>query len=222
MKILVADTSELIRRGLSCLLSVMIEFDVPADVSTVEVLNETLKSFSPQLLVIDHIALGLQLKDIIEIKKTYPKIHILGLTTYPDKNIVSKAFAAGVTSYLLKECDREEIIDAIKSTRKGKRFVCGKILAVLTASEELKLNAAMVKLSSCEGSIITERELDIVRLIAEGLSNKQIADKLFLSQHTVNTHRKNIMSKLGVNNTAGVVMFAVKNNLLEPNNLLFS
>ena len=71
--------------------------------------------------------------------------------------------------------------------------------------------------------IIKERNssIDIIRGIAEGLSNKLIADKLKLSTHTVNTHRKNIMSKLGVNNTAGVVMFAVKNQLLETNFNLF-
>lgn len=75
---------------------------------------------------------------------------------------------------------------------------------------------------SCKGLVITEREADVIKHIAEGLSNKQIADKLFLSTHTVNTHRKNIMSKLGVNNTAGIVMYAVKNNLIEHNSLLFS
>jgi DNA-binding NarL/FixJ family response regulator len=64
---------------------------------------------------------------------------------------------------------------------------------------------------------VTEWETEIIKAIAEGLSNKLIADKLNLSTHTVNTHRKNIMQKLGVNNTAGVVMFAVKNNLLETN-----
>ena len=67
----------------------------------------------------------------------------------------------------------------------------------------------------------TNRQIEIIQAIAEGLSNKLIADKLKLSTHTVNTHRKNIMSKLGVNNTAGVVMFAVKNQLLETNFNLF-
>jgi DNA-binding CsgD family transcriptional regulator len=67
---------------------------------------------------------------------------------------------------------------------------------------------------SCQGLGITDRELDVIRLISEGLSNKLIADKLELSTHTVNTHRKNIMTKLDIPNTAGIVMFAVKNNLL--------
>ena len=80
----------------------------------------------------------------------------------------------------------------------------------------------MIRTYSCEGFGVTEREIEIIKYIAEGLSNKQIADKLSLSTHTVNTHRKNIMNKLDVNNTAGIVMFAVKNQLLETNHFLFS
>ncbi|MGZ3933249.1 MAG: response regulator transcription factor, partial [Bacteroidia bacterium] len=81
---------------------------------------------------------------------------------------------------------------------------------------------SLIRSFSCNGVTVTEREIEIVKLIAEGYSNKQIADKLVLSTHTVNTHRKNIMNKLAVNNTAGIVMFAVKNNLLETNHFLFS
>lgn len=80
----------------------------------------------------------------------------------------------------------------------------------------------MIKSIGCHGVAVTGREIEIIVAIAEGLSNKLIADKLSLSTHTVNTHRKNIMNKLGVNNTAGVVMFAVKNKLLETDFELFN
>jgi DNA-binding NarL/FixJ family response regulator len=75
---------------------------------------------------------------------------------------------------------------------------------------------------SCAGIEITSREIEIIKLITQGNSNKEIADQLFLSLHTVNTHRKNIMNKLGINNTAGLVMFAIKNEILNPNHFLFS
>jgi DNA-binding CsgD family transcriptional regulator len=75
---------------------------------------------------------------------------------------------------------------------------------------------------NCEAVSITERELEIITLIAEGYTNVEIADKLFLSPHTVNTHRKNILQKLGVNNTAAIVMYAVKTQLVSPNKFLFS
>ncbi len=97
--------------------------------------------------------------------------------------------------------------------------MCGKIVNSLveTDSKAQKNNEY-----SCEGMNISEREMEIITLIAEGYSNKEVADKLFLSTHTVTTHRKNIMNKLGVNNTAGLVLFAVRENLVSPNHFLFS
>jgi DNA-binding CsgD family transcriptional regulator len=76
--------------------------------------------------------------------------------------------------------------------------------------------------TNCDGVVISERELEVIRYIAEGYTNVEIADKLYLSQHTINTHRKNIMAKLGVNNTAAIVMYAVKTKLVSPNKYLFS
>jgi DNA-binding CsgD family transcriptional regulator len=75
---------------------------------------------------------------------------------------------------------------------------------------------------NCEPVSISDRELEIIKLIAEGYTNNEIAEKLFLSHHTVNTHRKNILQKLGVNNTASIVMYAVKTQLVSPNKFLFS
>jgi DNA-binding NarL/FixJ family response regulator len=130
---------------------------------------------------------------------------------------LSNLLDSGITSYLLKECDKAEIMDAINSTIKDQKFICGKIVSILTSAPELTVTNTLIKKIGCDGMHVTERETEIIKAIAEGLSNKLIADKLNLSTHTVNTHRKNIMQKLGVNNTAGVVMFAVKNNLLETN-----
>ena len=83
-------------------------------------------------------------------------------------------------------------------------------------------NAAEEFKNTCSQLNISEREVEIIKLIAEGFINKEIADKLFLSTHTVNTHRKNIMSKLGVNNATGIVIFAVRERLISPNDFLFS
>ncbi|MGZ4158606.1 MAG: response regulator transcription factor, partial [Bacteroidia bacterium] len=123
----------------------------------------------------------------------------------------------GVTSHLLKDCDEDEIVEAIYKTAKGEQFMCGKIVTNIL---EVKPEAAFE--SSCEGLNISDREMEIIKLIAEGFSNKEVADKLFLSTHTITTHRKNIMNKLGVNNTAGLVLFAVRENLVSPNHFLFS
>ena len=120
-----------------------------------------------------------------------------------------------INGLLLHECDKSEIMEAINASLTKNRFVCSKILSLLTAEEEIKKTNSYIKTLKCNGLMVSEREIDVIVEISLGLSNKQIAEKLCLSQHTVNTHRKNIMQKLGVNNTAGIVMFAVKNKLLE-------
>jgi DNA-binding NarL/FixJ family response regulator len=122
----------------------------------------------------------------------------------------------GVGSFVLSECSEAEILEALSEMLQGKDFMCGKIVDFLTSP------AGALKSTRCEGMVLTDREMDILKLIAEGHSNKQMADLLFLSPHTINTHRKNIMAKLQVNNTAGLVMYAVKENLLDRNKFLFS
>jgi DNA-binding NarL/FixJ family response regulator len=175
----------------------------------------------PNLLITDFSSLGIDIEELKTIVKKFPKIKFLVITEMLTKNNLNKVLQSGITSYLLKDCDKTEILEAVNSTIKGEKFICGKIVSYLTAEKEIVPTNSFIKSLGCDGMSVTDREIDIIRGIAEGLSNKLIADKLKLSTHTVNTHRKNIMSKLGVNNTAGVVMFAVKNQLLETNFNLF-
>ena len=149
-----------------------------------------------------------------QIKKQFKSLHILAISGMLPKEDISLLLNSGVTSFLLKECDKQEICDAIDNSQNGTRFLCGQIIDILMAEDSSVPAKTIRKKNSCEGFAISDREIEIIKHIALGLSNKQIADKLFLSFHTVHTHRKNIMQKLSVNNTAGVVMFAVKNNLL--------
>jgi DNA-binding NarL/FixJ family response regulator len=120
-----------------------------------------------------------------------------------------------------KDCELSEILDAVKETKKGNRFFCGQLLETIQRAN-IDVHDIDVDGFTCEAVILTERETEIIKLIAEGLTNIQIADLLFLSTHTINTHRKNIMGKLGVRNTAGIVMYAVKTELVHPNKFLFA
>jgi DNA-binding NarL/FixJ family response regulator len=125
----------------------------------------------------------------------------------------------GVTSYLMMDCDKEEITEAIYKTAKGERFLCGQVVEVLISgnkkSDTHDNNCPLY--TYCGGINISEREMEIIKCVAEGHSNQEIAEKLFISVHTVTTHRKNIMNKLGINNTAGLVMYAVREQLISPN-----
>ncbi|MCD6066556.1 MAG: two component transcriptional regulator, LuxR family [Bacteroidetes bacterium] len=222
IKLLIADNCILIREGFKALLSDITNFEFVGEAENNTQLKEMNNLFKPDVLIIDCYSLLTGNSELKALKRSNKNLRILAITQLISKNEISSFLNGEVTSYLLKECDREEIIDAIHETQKGKRFLCGKIAHVLSSPEEIVPSPAYMKSVSCEGITVTEREADVIRYISEGLSNKQIADKLFLSTHTVNTHRKNIMNKLGVNNTAGIVMYAVKNNLLEPNTLLFA
>ncbi|HEY1038076.1 MAG TPA: response regulator transcription factor [Bacteroidia bacterium] len=222
IKLLIADTSVIVRSGFKSLLSDTIGFDFVAEAENSNQLKENNRLFKPDVIVVDCFSLLISPTDLKSLKKANKKVQIMAITQLLSKSEINNYLNADVTSYLLKDCDKVEIIDALHSTQRGERFLCGKVAHVLTGAEEIAVTPAYIKNVSCEGIVVTDREADVIRYIAEGLSNKQIADKLCLSTHTVNTHRKNIMSKLGVNNTAGIVMYAVKNNLLEQNSFLFA
>ena len=215
ISVLIADKNYLSRLGLFTLLSASPNFEVDyTEDENFENLMACIKKSKPKILVLDFQSLNINSKEISVITKTFKRLQVLAITDYLSRNEMQSALDSGVRSYLLKECDKEEIIEALHATHNGERFLCGKVAYFLANSQDLEIMRPELEKVSCQGLGITDRELDIIRLISEGLSNKLIADKLELSTHTVNTHRKNIMSKLGIPNTAGIVMFAVKNKLL--------
>ncbi len=222
IKVLIADKNFLSRVGLELLVGELKGFElVPSVCGDKEDLASQLFLNKPNLLIADFISLGITTEELKTLTKKYNRTRFLVITELLAKQELNKVMGSGITSFLLKDCDKSEILEAINSTIKGEKFVCSKIISLMSASDEIVPNNSFIKSLGCDGVPVTDREIDIIRGIAEGLSNKLIADKLKLSTHTVNTHRKNIMNKLGVNNTAGVVMFAVKNQLLETNFSLF-
>jgi DNA-binding NarL/FixJ family response regulator len=217
IKITIADSHFLSRKGLEVVLSQNVDFILLAEaLSTSDLVNQS-KFYKPDLIIIDYSSTNFSLEGLEMVVKRYPEAKLLAITDIQSNAVISKAMKTGVTSHLLKDCDQDEIVEAIYKTAQGTQFMCGKI--VTSVLDEKPANAIEY---TCEGLNISEREMEIIKLIAEGLSNKEVADKLFLSTHTVTTHRKNIMNKLGVNNTAGLVLFAVRENLVSPNHFLFA
>lgn len=215
ISVLIADNNYLSRLGLYTLLSSSANFEVDyTEDDNFENLIACIKKNKPRILVLDFQSLNINSKQISLITKTFKRLQVLAITDYMSRAEMQSALDSGIRSYLLKECDKDEIIEALHATHNGERFLCGKVAYFLANSQELQVMRPELEKVSCQGLGITDRELDVIRLISEGLSNKLIADKLELSTHTVNTHRKNIMSKLDIPNTAGIVMFAVKNKLL--------
>jgi len=133
-------------------------------------------------------------------------LRIIALTMFNDDDYYLKMIQAGVKGFLLKESDIQEVVYVIKTVHQGNSFFPVDILCKL-----LKTKEQIVP----EGETLSERELEILQLISEGLSNSEIAQKLFLSKRTVDKHRSNILMKTNCKNTANLVMYAVKNNLVR-------
>lgn len=220
MQLILADSNELVRVGIRSILNSKLDVEIVGEAKSNAGLLEMLHSFPTDVVVIDYTSPGFDIDVLLEIRNNYPKTFVLAITPEQSAQVLVDALKAGITSYVKKDCSISEILDAVVETGKGNKFFCGQILETI---QEANLNVDDIEdVFSCEAVLISKRECEIITLIAEGNTNQQIADKLFLSGHTVNTHRKNIMAKLGVRNTAGIVMYAVKTNLISPNKFLFT
>lgn len=221
MKVVIADSNLLIRTGLHTVLSQVDEFELVGEAQNDDQLLDLTGSFRPDVVIMDFAARNFSVDVIPRLTRSSPKTRVVAITVEPSGMTIVSALRAGVNSYIKKDCDVHEIVESIRATARGDRFFCGQILETLR-KESIDVNELDMTEFTCEPVTISDRELEVIKLIAEGYTNNEIADKLFLSPHTVNTHRKNIMQKLGVNNTAAIVMYAVKTQLVSPNRFLFS
>ncbi|MDG1333190.1 MAG: response regulator transcription factor [Crocinitomicaceae bacterium] len=221
MKIVLADSNELVRLGIRSALKNDLKVELVGEATSSESLLDLVKSFETDVVVVDYTSKGFSIDVIVKLRSLRKHIHILAITPEQSAQTVVDALRSGVMSYVKKDCSITEIVDAVRETGKGNKFFCGQILETIQVAN-LDVDDIDLDAFSCEPVVLSERESEIIVLIAEGNTNAQIADMLFLSNHTVGTHRKNIMSKLGVRNTAGIVMYAVKTNLISPNKFLFA
>lgn len=214
VRVFIADSNFLIREGLKSILSKDEKIEVVAEADNSTDLVSSVVEVNPDVLLIDYQSPLFHLQDISIIKNVLPHCKIVAITELAERHSITKAMSDGIHGHILKDCDVEEILDSVKETAKGNQFYCGKILDTVQEGENGD--------PSCEPVVLSPREIEIIQQIASGLTNKEIADELCLSQHTVMTHRKKIMAKLGINNTAGLVIYAVKQNLISPNKFLFN
>ncbi|HEY3402321.1 MAG TPA: response regulator transcription factor [Ohtaekwangia sp.] len=138
-----------------------------------------------------------------EVKKLYPQVYILGLSTFNQQSFINSMMDFGASGYLVKNASQEELLEAIHTVVKGVKYL----------SEDA---AAMVRSKSDHNTlpVITRREKEVLVLIAEGLTNAEIADKLFISVTTVDSHRKNLLAKFNTRNTASLVRLAMLDQLI--------
>ena len=138
-----------------------------------------------------------------EVKKSYPGIHILGLSTFNQQSFIEKMLESGAAGYLLKNATQEELMEGIQTVIKGKQYLS---FDAATSLRQVAENG--------HAPVITRREKEVLGLIANGLTNAEIARQLFISIATVDTHRKNLLAKFEVKNTALLIKMAVQMQLI--------
>ena len=207
--IVLVDDHVMFRQGLKRILEERPDLEVVGEADCGLALLKLLEKVVPDLIILDISMPNLRgLEAIHEIKTNHPNVKILVLTMHKDKEYLHQAVAAGGEGYLLKEDADSELFTAIDRVRQGRIYVSPKLTDELT-TDWIKMTRGDDK-SSFEPPRLTTREREVLKLIAEGKSSKEISDLLFISIRTVEHHRANIMEKLNLKNTADLVKYAVQ------------
>jgi DNA-binding NarL/FixJ family response regulator len=210
--ILIADSQFLITESLKLILQNDGRFEANKIVTGKNEIIKALTNEKISLLIIDPSLTDLTgFSELKEIKISFPELKVVVLTNSLNKNELHELNTIGITNIILKTAEREEITEAINSALKGKKYYSNELM-------ELLFDVGEKKNQGEDNGHLTGSELEIVRLIAEGLTTKEIAARKFISFHTVITHRKNIFRKLGVSSVSELLMYAIKSgwiNMIE-------
>jgi DNA-binding NarL/FixJ family response regulator len=202
--VFIIDDHEMIIEGIYSLLSNEADIEWMGSAKRPDDLMNWLKTRQPDILLMDINLPQMNGLDLcLEVKEKYPAIRIIGLSTSFQPSVIRKMRENGASGYLLKDVAKKEIIAALHEVSGGREYVSWSV------SEVLKQSAPAEGLP-----LLTKREKEILEMIAEGMTNQDIADKLFLTCSTVDTHRKHMLTKFGVKNTAALVKIAVSNHLI--------
>jgi DNA-binding NarL/FixJ family response regulator len=210
-RILLADDHELILDGVNALLEREPEFEVIGKVTDGRLAIRLSREQVPGIVVMD-----LTMPDMSGIEATRlivtesPAVKVLCLSMHADRGFVMAALEAGASGYVLKDAAKKELLHAIRTVIKGQVYLSPGIAGTV-------VDAARSVASDCSDfALLTEREREVLQLLAQGESTKQIACRLYLSVKTVGTHRRHIMDKLNINNIAGLTKFAIREGLASP------
>ncbi|TRX58409.1 response regulator transcription factor [Fulvivirga sp. M361] len=210
--VLISDSQFLTREGLYNLLTKEHNLTVHI-VEHPTSLDHYITKYNPDVLIIDYLGIKLSSKgaELTQYLTTTFDTSVLVISDDQDVQKIRQGLNSGVKGFLTKSCEPEEIRQAVQTVAKGKRFFCNKVLELLTNFE----NKADIDVTPAN---LSAREFEILKLIAKGNTTLRIADKLNISIHTVNSHRKNILKKLKIKSPTQLVAYAHEAGLLKPGN----
>jgi DNA-binding NarL/FixJ family response regulator len=213
IKILIVDDHQILLDSLSLLISSIPNMEVVGTLYDSRKVEDFLENNDIDILVSDMNMPYLTGIDLtLKLRNKYPALKILMLTVNDEAENIRHAFQAGISGYVTKKANRAELEKALTTVSKGEKYFSEAVLKELLMP--ISTSATVFDEIPTEPKVLTLRELEIVKLLAQELSSSQIADRLFISVGTVENHRHNILQKLGVKNTIGIIKYAIKFRLI--------
>jgi len=207
-KVLVADTQSIVVSGIRYLLEKDPSFTIIGDAANWETTLKLVKREPPDLLILDYLTLsGCTYEGLQQFGQQYSSIRICIVSSDQDQKRILHYLQINPSVFLTKSCSHKEIVTALQAAASGQKFFCNQVLQILM-DQSVQSEQDSLKNS------LSYREIQIIRLISQELSTQTIADKLNLSPHTINAHRKRILKKLGVKSPVGLVVEAMRLQLI--------
>ncbi|SNC59797.1 two component transcriptional regulator, LuxR family [Hymenobacter gelipurpurascens] len=215
IRIILVDDHTIIRDGVRALLSDQEGIEVVGGAGNGQELLDLLAHTPADVVLMD---INMPVMDGVEatqqLQAQFPQVRVLALSMLDHEEYVNRMFEAGALGYVLKNAGKMEIVYAIRTVALGKQFLCAE-LGVKFLSRLMQAPALDTTISPKKTDSLSKRETEVLQLIAEGLTNAEIADKLFTSKRTIETHRQNIIEKTQAKNTAALISYAVRQGLLD-------
>ena len=214
IKLILVDDHQLVRTGIANLLSGEPGFEIIGEASESREMFDLLRQLQPDIAVLDIALPGMSGIEITKkLHNDYPGIRILILSMHTSEEFIFNAINSGARGYLPKNTSRRELIEAIYAIHRGEEYFAESISNVILKSYIKKAKSNATDDENKE-SLLSKRELEVLKLFAEGMTNQEIADKLFISIRTVESHKNHIMARLELKTTVDLVKFAIRNNIV--------
>ncbi len=212
IKIILADDHKILREGICSLVKGFPDMEVIGEAADGRAALKLVEDLSPDIVIMD-----ISMPDLNGIDATrritaeHPKVKVIALSMHYDKQFVSEIFKAGASGYLLKDCAFDELEHAIRVVIENKTYINPQIASLVV--ESLVNQSSIVNTGTQSFSLLTEREREVLQMIAEGNSTKQIASQLSVSTKTIESHRRQVMGKLNIRNIAELTKFAIREGI---------
>ena len=212
IRILLADDHSIVREGLRALLERQREFEVVGDAADGRDAVEMAETAHPDVVVMDVAMPGLNgIEATRRITSRSPRVGVVILSMHSDESYILRSLKAGARGYLLKDSLQADLVDAVRAAAQGKSFFSPKVSKVL---QEDYINELQARGAEDTWELLTDREREILQLVAEGKTNKEIAALLNISPYTIDTHRSHILQKLNLHSAPELILYAIRKGII--------